>query len=204
MVKPGNIINTITPAKNVVAEAKVKESFDVEFGIWDLNKFLGTVSLFDNPDFIFGEKSVTISGNGSTVNYYYSEPRLLTVLDRDIRMPESVVYFTLAEGTFSELQRASSILQLENLSIRSTEDGHIELVLLDKKSPTTNTFSKIVGENASGVSFDYYMRMDNLRMLSGDYSVEICKSVVSKFTNQNCDLVYYVALEPDSKYHDHE
>ena len=44
LVKPGNIINTISPIKNVMAEATIEEDFDTEFGIWDLNKFLGTVS----------------------------------------------------------------------------------------------------------------------------------------------------------------
>lgn len=202
LVKQGNVINTITPAKNVVAQAVVDETFDVEFGIWDLNKFLGTVSLFDDPEFTFNEKSMEISGNGSNVNYYYSEPRLLTVLDREIKMPETAVSFTLKESTFNELQRAAAVLQLQNLSIRSTDDGNIELVILDKKSPTTNTFSKIVGENVSGASFDFNLHVDNLKMLPGDYDIEICRSVVSKFSDKSCDLVYYIALEPDSTYED--
>jgi len=190
LVKQGNVINTITPAKNVVAQAVVDETFDVEFGIWDLNKFLGTVSLFNDPEFAFNEKSMEISGNGSTVNYYYSEPRLLTVLDREIKMPDTAVSFTLKESTFNELQRAAAVLQLQNLSIRSTSNGEIELVILDKKSPTTNA------------TFDFNLHVDNLKMLPGDYDIEICRSVVSKFTNTNCDLVYYIALEPDSTYED--
>ena len=202
LVKQGNVINTITPAKNVVAQAVVDETFDVEFGIWDLNKFLGTVSLFNDPEFTFSEKSMEISGNGSTVNYYYSEPRLLTVLDREIKMPDTAVSFTLEESTFNELQRAAAVLQLQNLSIRSTSEGMIELVILDKKSPTTNTFSKIVGENTTNATFDFNLHVDNLKMLPGDYDVEICRSVVSKFSNTNCDLVYYIALEPDSTYED--
>jgi len=202
LVKQGNVINTITPAKNVVAQAVVDETFDVEFGIWDLNKFLGTVSLFNDPEFAFNEKSMEISGNGSTVNYYYSEPRLLTVLDREIKMPDTAVSFTLKESTFNELQRAAAVLQLQNLSIRSTSNGEIELVILDKKSPTTNTFSKVVGENTTNATFDFNLHVDNLKMLPGDYDIEICRSVVSKFTNTNCDLVYYIALEPDSTYED--
>jgi len=202
LVKKGNVINTITPAKNVVAQAIVDETFDIEFGIWDLNKFLGTVSLFNDPEFAFNEKSMEISGNGSTVNYYYSEPRLLTVLDREIKMPDTAVSFTLKENTFNELQRAAAVLQLSNLSIRSTSDGEIELVILDKKSPTTNTFSKVVGENTTNATFDFNLHVDNLKMLPGDYDIEICRSVVSKFTNANCSLVYYIALEPDSTYED--
>ncbi len=49
LVRPGNKISTITPGKNMMAEATVEETFDVEFGIWDLNKFLGVLSLFSDP-----------------------------------------------------------------------------------------------------------------------------------------------------------
>ena len=75
LVKPGNTLSTITGAKNVMSEAKVAEEFDVEFGIWDLSKFLGTISLFQDPEFEFEEKYVLIkSSTGSCVKYYYSEP----------------------------------------------------------------------------------------------------------------------------------
>ena len=45
LVKPGNRITTVSPAKNIVCEANVSEHFNVQFGIFDLSKFLGTVSL---------------------------------------------------------------------------------------------------------------------------------------------------------------
>ena len=59
LIKPGDVIKTITPSKNGMAIAKVDEKFDVEFGIWDLNKFLGVISLFSTPTFDFGQKEVT-------------------------------------------------------------------------------------------------------------------------------------------------
>ena len=89
LVRPGNVINTITPSKAGMALATVDETFDVEFGIWDLNKFLGVISLFNNPTFAFGEKSVRIKNGGdSVVNYYYSEPKLLSYPTKDVIMPE--------------------------------------------------------------------------------------------------------------------
>ena len=119
LIKPGSVINTITPAKNVVAQATIEETFDVEVGIWDLNKLLGTISLFNDPEFYFDEKSVTIKGeNDAKVNYYYSEPKLLTTLDREIRLPEVAVKFNLSEDSFSELQRVASVLQLPDLCVR--------------------------------------------------------------------------------------
>ena len=125
LVKPGNTIKTITPSKNGMAIATVEETFGVEFGIWDLNKFLGVISLFNNPTFNFSDKSVKIKNGGSSVvNYYYSEPRLLTVPTKDIVMPAVNVSVELTEKSFSELQKAASVMQLPDLSFTS-EDGTV-------------------------------------------------------------------------------
>ena len=105
LVKPGNVLRTITPSKNGMAEAKVSESFDTEFGIWDLNKFLGVISLFNNPNFEFHDKYVIISGGGSQkVKYYYSEPKLLTTPTKNVNMPDSVVSATLSGTDFTQIQ----------------------------------------------------------------------------------------------------
>ena len=49
----GNTIKTVSPGKTILADAKVQENFPLDFGIYDLNKFLGAHSLFDNPDIEF-------------------------------------------------------------------------------------------------------------------------------------------------------
>jgi len=202
LVREGNVINTITPAKNVVAVANVKEKFPVEFGIWDMNKFLGTISLFDNPEFSFGEKSVRVVGkNGGKVSYYYSEPSLLTTLTKEIKMPEVVINFALSQSDFDDALKAASVLQLPDMCVCSNnEEGTIELVVLDKKSSTTNNYKITLGDNVDGGTFKFYYRIENLKLLPGDYSVSLCASVVSRFVHKEYDLVYYVALEMDSTY----
>ena len=60
LVEEGNIIQTITPTKNVMARAVVEEDFSTKFGIWDLSKFLSVVSIFDVPEFTFEDKYVVI------------------------------------------------------------------------------------------------------------------------------------------------
>ena len=72
LVYPGNVIKTITPSMNGMAEATVEETFDTQFGIWDLNKFLGVISLYSNPTFDFQEKFVTIHGNNNSVINQFS------------------------------------------------------------------------------------------------------------------------------------
>jgi hypothetical protein len=202
LVRPGNVINTVTGAKNVMAQATVEEDFPVEFGIWDLNKFLGTLSLFDSPTCVFGEKSVKISGEGGrAVTYYYSEPSLLTTINKQVQMPETVINLSLTQSVFADLQRAASVLQLPDLSFTSMGGENILAVVRDKKDPTSNDYSVAVGDVLGDTpNFEFNFKIDNLKLLPGDYDVEICESVVSSFTNTNIDVKYWIALETDSTF----
>ena len=197
LIKPGNKIRTISNYKNVMAEATVDETFEQEFGIWDLNKLLGTVSLFSDPEFEFDSKHMTIFGNGSHVRYYYSDPKLLTTINKDIVMPESVLSLEFTDSDIREIHKASSVLQLPDLSI-SSEDGNMVIKVMDRKDPTSNSFS--VDKGTTSESFDFYFKVENLKFMPGSYDVELCESKVAMFSHKNADLKYYVALEPDSKY----
>jgi hypothetical protein len=203
LVNPGNTIKTLTSAKNVMATAQVEEEFPIKFGIWDLTSFLGTVSLFDNPEFDFDEKYVTITnGKSSRVKYFYSEPSLLTVPQKDVKMPDSVVSLELKESTFSELKKASSVLGLSDLSIKC-DGSTVSAVVYDKKNVGSNSFSiDIEGvdfEEDSVFNFDF--NIDNLRFIAGSYTMNIAENIVSEFVNADgLDLTYWVAQESTSSY----
>ena len=53
LIKQGSAIKTISEARNVVAKADVAEEFLKDFGIYDLNEFIGVMSLVDNPSLKF-------------------------------------------------------------------------------------------------------------------------------------------------------
>ncbi len=200
LVKPGNKIRTISNYKNVLAEADLGEDFDTEFGIWDLNKLLGTISLFDSPKFEFDEKYMTIEGdNGATVRYYYSEPKLLTTVTKEINMPNVAVSCTINEDDFKEIHRASSVLQLPDLKISSMGDSSI-LTIHDRKDSSSNSYTFEVGNNPDGAEFNFYFKVENMKMLPGEYDVDICETAVARFSNKNVGLRYWVAMEPDSSY----
>ena len=201
LVKPGNVVRTVSPVKNVMAEATISETFDTQFGIWDLNKFLGTVSLFTDPEFYFEDNKVVIQGkNGASVVYYYAEPRLLTTIDKEIKMPEVVVNFTLTNSGLNEIQKAASVLQLPDLAVRSNNTGTIELVALDKKDPSSNIYSLEVGDNETAAEFDFYFKVENIKVLPGDYDVSVTEKIVSQFEHNTKDLNYWIALESDSRH----
>lgn len=193
LVKPGNIIKTITPSMTGMAEAVVEETFDTEFGIWDLNKFLGVISLFNNPTFEFEEKHVKIIGNNDTVvNYFYSEPRLLTIPTKTVNMPEILVQTSMSQDMFSELMRASSILQLPHLTFKSRGDD-IYAIAQDLADPTSNICEIKLDGSSDGVDFTFNFKIENIKVLPGDYKISFAKNV-GLFENENIDLKYWFAM----------
>ena len=200
LVKPGNVLRTITPSKNGMAEAKVSESFDTEFGIWDLNKFLGVISLFNNPNFEFHDKYVIISGGGSQkVKYYYSEPKLLTTPTKNVNMPNSVVSATLSGSDFTQIQKASAVMQLPDLSFVN-KNGSIVAAVTDLKDPTSNNYEVEVGDYDGSAEFKFNFQIQNIKLLAGDYDINFAKNTVAEFSNVNTNLVYWFAMESGSTY----
>ena len=199
-VKAGNKISTISPSKNVMAEAIVDETFDSQFGVWDLNKFLGIVSLLEDPEFMFEEKCVVVTGvNGSSVKYYFADPALLTYPTKQVKTPSVAITFDLMADQFRELQRSGAALQLSDLCIVS-KGTEVLAVVKDIKDPTTNVFTLPVGSNPEEATFSFNFKLDNLKLFEGDYSVEISKTVISQFTHKNLDLKYWIAMENTSTY----
>ena len=73
-VSKGNVIKTISEIKSVIAEAEVQQMFPRDFGIYDLNQFLGVLSLFEEPDLNFDTTCVHISGSeNASSSYFYAD-----------------------------------------------------------------------------------------------------------------------------------
>ena len=201
IVEPGNVIRTISPAKNIMAEARVDEDFDTKFAIFDLGKFIATTTMFANPDFGFKDKYVVIkSPTGSSVSYFYADEKLVEKADRTIKMPDITVEFDLAASQISEILKASSVLQLDTICIRPTDSGEIEIVSFDKKiglNGSSNQFSLILKETTKK-KFEIHIDIDLLKMMNGDYHVEIGGTLVAKFTGKTDPLTYWIALRSES------
>jgi len=196
MVKSGNVINTMSAMKNIVAKATIPDTFDNEFAIYDLNEFLSALSLFKNPTLSFSDKAVKLNeeGGGSSVNYFFSDPSVVTSPKTEITMPSVDVEFTFTQNTFNQILKASAVLGVPDVVLTGTAGGDINLTVTDRKNDTSNDFAIKVGENASS-DFTYFFKVENLKLLSGDYKVEVSQKGISHFTNVNKPVEYFIALE---------
>ena len=200
VLQEGNVVKTIAEAKNVMAVATLEQSFDKEVGIYNLDEFLSVLGLVDSPDLAFNDDFVTIQGSGrSQVKYFYSDPSILTSPAKDIPMPEAEVKFTLDEATFKKVLRAAGALGHEKMTITATEGG-VLLTVVDNTDATSNAFEIVVPGTVESEDFTFVMNIANLKLISGDYDVEVSSRLISKFTNKGSDICYYIALEKSSTY----
>ena len=197
-VGTGSKLQTISNMKNILAVATVGESFPKDFSIYNLPEFLGATSLLDDPDFQFGDASLTVADNNSTMSYFYASEGMVNSPEKMITMPDAEMKVDISSTLLNELQKASSVLGVNDLVLKS--DGTtITLLVTDKKNSTSNTFSRIVGEG-NGVSYEMNFKIENLKVLDGNYEVFVSSKGISNFKNKDIDLEYFIALEPDSKY----
>ena len=199
LIKPGSELNTISTMKNILAKATINENFDKEFGVYDLNEFLSVVSSLDKPELTLQEKHLTISAEGSRskVKYFYSDPSVIVSPTKDVNMPESDVTFSLSESNLAQLRKMAAILSSPDLALVGTKGGDVVLKVCDKKNDTSNKFDIVVGENATA-NYTFYFKVENLKMISGDYDVAVSSRSIAHFTNTKLPIQYWIALEPDS------
>lgn len=199
LLKAGQEISTISSQKNVMADATVKETFPIDFGIYDLNEFLGAMSLFEDPELDFAPKFVTIKEGNNSIKYFAAESSMLLVPLKKITFPDVDVSFNVTAAMLNMVQRTASVLRATDIQINGTLGGDIVLTVGDKKNATGNSYSTRVGTDSAS-TFAVNLKVDNLKMLPGDYVVSLSSKKISRFTSTNSDLVYYVAVEADSSF----
>ena len=106
------------------------------------------------------------------------------------------IQFNLSGDDLIALQKASAVYSLPDLTFQSEEGSNeIKLILRDKENDTSNTYDLTCGGCCTG-TFSLDLKIENIRVLPGDYTVKVSQHLISEWTNQNVDLIYYVALEP--------
>ena len=201
-VKAGNTLRTVSVQKNILAQTDIEETFPQDFGVYDLNEFIGVLGLVDSPRLKFEDEYVTIgdSTGRSKVKYFFSSEETLTTPQKDVTMPEADVKFTLTNDTLNKLKKAASTLGHSEVSI-SGKDGVLSLSVVESQNSTSNIFSiDVDGEFKPDAVFNFIINISNLKMLPGDYDVEISSKLITQFKNKEVNVTYWIALEKSSTF----
>ena len=202
MIREGNVLRKVNEARNIIAHADITENFPKDFGIYDLNEFIGVLSLVDKPRLKFNDEYVTVgdSTGRSKIKYFFSAEEVLTKAPEKIKMPDCEIKFLLTNDTLNKLKRAASTLGHEEVSI-SGKDGVLSLSVVDTKNSTSNQYSiDIDGEFNPDSSFNIILNIGNLKILPGDYNVEVSSKLISQFSHTELPVKYWIAFEKTSNF----
>jgi hypothetical protein len=195
MLRTGNKISTWTENKTIIADVTLPETFPQDFGIYDVNEFLGVLSLFNDPELTFNNDVVVIKEGKNQIKYKAAEESTLKTPTKSIVFPEAEINFSLTAGDLQHIIKSAGILKVNDVSFIG--DGNtLTALVVDKKNPLTNKFEIDVG--TTDRTFTANMKIENFKMLPGAYDVSIARMKICRFKATTSSLVYYVAVESDS------
>lgn len=201
LFKEGKKIRTISPQNNVFAEADVPEEFPVECAIYELPKFLATLSLFDSPELEFTENSVIVSSKKSNhkIKYFYGSKNLVIAPpDKKLVMETVLDTFKLTREELSKVIKASALMQLPHLVI-GVKDGKRFIKATNMKSKSSNNF--VIDHGMSDADdYEQVLKSDNLKIISDDYEVSVGKIKNSYLFNFSSAGEYFEITVNDKVY----
>lgn len=196
MFKPGNVIRTISSTKSVLARATISQEFDKSFAVYDLSRFIGTLSLFNEPEIDVKDSHVVISEGNNKFNYAVTDPSLIIVPpDREIELPNPEVNCLITEEALNRVMKALSVSQLPEIAIVG-KDGQILLQAVDTRGTTNDSFSVVVGE--TDARFRMVFRADCIKLIPGSYDVSISSKGLSHW--KGASVEYWIAVESNSSF----
>jgi hypothetical protein len=200
MLRKGDVIRTITAKKNVLALAKVKDSFPQDFGIYDITHFLNVISCVDS-----NASNVAVEFDGDIVHFRSGKTRnhfraaaASTIAQppaKDIEIPSPDAVVTLPSDVVTQIMRAASILPSPNVVLWG-KDGTSYFSaynVIDESSLRQDTEIGTCEKDFIAV-FDTQL----FKILPRDYTVKVT-SGVSHFVSTAGDVEYWIACSVPKK-----
>lgn len=192
LIKQGNKLRTMSTMRNILAEADVTETFPKDFGVYDLNEFLGVLTLTKEPDLNFDNDSFLVAKSGATnIKYFYSDPSILTIPPETFNPPEFNVTFSMPEKTLASVLKASAVMQLPDIVMSSDGTPGIKITATDLKNTSSNNFTEVLDVDA--IPFEFRFKAENLKMIPGEYVLHGSKAGVSYWVGSKAS--YWIAME---------
>lgn len=188
---PGRDVATMTSNKTILARARIGNDIEREFAIQDLPKFLGVVRLFRDPRIEISEESVTLSEDEKAVKYTLSAAHLMETPPTKTFDFSVDVSFPVTARLLKEVKDAAATLSHREVVIVG-EHGAVFLETTNVENPSADKYRVRVGVTDKP-DFRIIVKIDNLRLIPGDYEVEVSFQKIVRFRSD--DVEYLVAVE---------
>lgn len=195
-ITKGKQIDIYSTSFSVLAHANIDDEFPKTFSIYDLNQWLSTLSLFDEPTVEYKDKSMEIVKGNKKVKYRYSHDSITSdqVLISSIPKVDEIFTFEISKEQLQELLKASSVLSLSLIKFtpnyihaysKSSSDGSLDneyIIELDNAN-ITDEFHESINKMA--------IKVESAKFIITDYKVTITPKYI-RFDSLDNVLTYIV------------
>ena len=197
--KKGQTLSTISPQKNILTSAEISEDIPRTFAIYDLNKLLGALSLFEKaPELNLGETKLNIRSGEYVLDYVYGDPAMLVLPpEKKLDFPDPEINFKMSKDAYDACLKAAQVLTLPELVVHG-DGSKIFLVATDTNNNSSDEFRNEVG--TTDKDFQMVFKIENMKLLSGGYQVGISSKGIAHFVHEHSKLQYWIATEQNSNY----
>ena len=198
LIRAGKKLRTMSVMKNILSEVDIEEEFTRDVAIYDLNQFLNCLSLIPGAEVKLEADSIVITDGTNSIDYRYSDPSVISAPpEKELNLPSEDVCVVLTEEHLDTVKKAAAVLQIPDVTLLG-DGAKIYLTVRDKKNSGSNSYKIEVGECDN--TFQFNLKVENLKLLTGDYDVVLSSKNLARFESHSRPLVYFIALEPDSTF----
>lgn len=218
--EPGQQLRVMSASESIGAIATLTETIPIEFSIYEMNRFLGVLSLqsLADADLVFEDnKKVVIESKHTKVNYFFSSQKII-----DPNAGKTPVYprvdfvTTLDAATLDGLEKAAATLGHKFLKIVA-KDGKGKLIATSPEIDTSNDYiieldeayahpqlptpdmvNKRFYDDSQRVALpdgEYTLKFENIRIIPGTYKLMVSSGSMVGFEHLERPVQYFVALE---------
>lgn len=149
--KGSNVVSVWTEAKNIIGSARLDETFDEDFGVYNLSQFLKALNLVGGREIDFEGTDVVIHSGSRKMKYRLSNESNLHIPPRQFNLfadsdPQQA--FQIGADEYANIAKAASLFQSSRWDIAFGSEGGAVRILGDDG----NQFDRDFGVNPENES----------------------------------------------------
>ena len=197
--KKGNTIKVRRYKQTMpVMYARVADEFPRDFAVYDMNKFISTANLFEEPELSFENQYIVFKSGKRKAKIRYVAENLIepdtTFFDKQIKLPSVDFQCTISNDTLKSILDSDSMYKSPQIAFIG--DG-TDVFLTTYNTRDTNSDSLQIEVGQTSDEFTIIVDTDLLKFLKRDYQVSISYKGLLEWKSN--DVVYYITAMEKSK-----
>jgi len=199
-INEGNILETVSPSKSIIAHAAVETTFPKSFGLYRVAQLINVLSMYSDADVTFEDTHLTVSSGMRTTKLSYGDPKLCEPcqIPATYKFPTSSnIRASISAVVLKDLSKAARFLAVEDYTIQG--DGERLLAVATSSSkPGSNFHTVQLGHTEH--TFKAVMKHSNVLLLPEDYEVDVVAGDAPSIVFTSSRVKYVVALDDSSEF----